>query len=221
MKVSKEAIANRMAYKSAKVYNQMSDEMEGLDDELKSLCTEIRKDVSALEQTNSSMNLDQVNKAFHTLKGKVDRARSLFQKCKVELRELSKEQHLEYEPKLKEHARLIDELSRQVNSEKDRILALKSKGSERAELFGARLDKEHDNSNGDGKDAQQLIKDAKSIQTQSMAAVNRMQMLVSESEEIGINTNAKLKIQTEQMGTIKSDVDKVQVVCLSQHPSIM
>ncbi len=76
-------IANIMAYDSAKVYNQMSDAMEGPDDELKSLCTGIRKDVSALEQTDSSMNLDQVNKAIHTMKGKVDRARSLLQDAKL------------------------------------------------------------------------------------------------------------------------------------------
>ena len=201
-----------MAFKSAKVYNQMSDEMESLDDELRTLCSEIRKDISAMEQTNAPLSSDQLNRAFQAVKGKLDRARSSFQKCKLELRELSKEQHNEYEPKLKEHARVIDELSRQLNAERERISALKSKDSERLELFGPRTDKEKGIANGENKDAQQLIKDAKSVQSQSIAAVNRMQSLVNESEEIGINTNAKLKIQTEQMGTIKSDVDKVQVM---------
>ena len=198
-------------YKSAKAYNQMSDEMEGLDDELRSLCAEIRKDLSAFEQTNESLSSDQVSRTFITIKGKVDSARSLFQKCKLELRELSKDQHTEYEPKLKEHARVIDELTRKITSEKERVLGVKSKDTGKVELFGALLEKQKESENGQGKDAQQLIKDAKSTQSQSIAAVNRMQVLVNESEDIGINTNAKLKIQTEQMGNIKSDVDKVQV----------
>ena len=68
-----------MAFKSAKVYNQMSDEMESLDDELRTLCSEIRKDISAMEQTNAPLSSDQLNRAFQAVKGKLDRARSKVQ----------------------------------------------------------------------------------------------------------------------------------------------
>uniref|UniRef100_A0A7S0QKP1 t-SNARE coiled-coil homology domain-containing protein n=1 Tax=Cryptomonas curvata TaxID=233186 RepID=A0A7S0QKP1_9CRYP len=189
----------------------MSDEMEGLDDEVRSLCLDIRKDLTALEQITESMSSDQINKALHAIKGKVERAKSVFQKCKLELRDLRGEQFAVYERKIKEHARSIDELSRQVNSEKERISSLKQKKSVRTELFGTMdLEKGKDASNGETKTAQQLIIDAKVVQSQSMAAVIRMNHLVGESEEIGVRTNAQLSVQTQQMGAIKTDIDKVQ-----------
>ncbi len=202
-----------MAFKSAKVYNQMSDEMEGLDDEVRSLCLDIRKDLTALEQITDSMSSDQINRALYAIKGKLDRAKAVFQKCKVELRDLRGEQFAAYERKIKEHARIIDELSRQVNSEKERISSLNLKDSGRAALFGTMdLEKGKDLTNGETKNAQQLITDAKAVQSQSMAAITRMNHLVGESEEIGIKTNAQLSVQTQQMGAIKNDIDKVQVL---------
>jgi hypothetical protein len=202
-----------MAFKSAKVYNQMSDEMEGLDDEVRSICLDIRKDLIALEQINESMSSDQINKSLHAIKGKVERAKSVFQRCKIELRDLRGEHFAEYERKIKEHARVIDELSRQVNSEKERISSLKQNKSGRTELFGTRdLEKGKDLTNGETKNAQQLINDAKVVQSLSMAAVTRMNILVGESEEVGVRTNAQLSVQTQQMGAIKSDIDKVQVL---------
>mmetsp|Transcript_39500 Transcript_39500/g.104977 ORF Transcript_39500/g.104977 Transcript_39500/m.104977 type:complete len:86 (+) Transcript_39500:621-878(+) len=65
--------------------------------------------------------------------------------------------------------------------------------------------------NVEGMSAAQLIEEAKKTQQQDAVALDGMIRMVDNSEEIGVQTNIKLRAQTEQIKAINEDVSKVQV----------
>ena len=89
------------------------------------------------------------------------------------------------------------------------MLAFARTSHEKRELMGNRGDQK-------GKDvsamaAAELIQEAKKTQEQDLEAVNRMKKMVEASEEVGVEANIKLKLQTEQLKNIHVEVDTVNV----------
>jgi hypothetical protein len=95
------------------------------------------------------------------------------------------------------------------------MLAFSRTSHEKRQLMGDRPEQK-------GKDvsamaAAQIIEEAKKTQEQDIEAVNRMKRMVDDSESVGVETNIKLKLQTEQLKNIHVEVDTVNVSCLSHY----
>mmetsp|Transcript_11787 Transcript_11787/g.32816 ORF Transcript_11787/g.32816 Transcript_11787/m.32816 type:complete len:198 (-) Transcript_11787:787-1380(-) len=191
----------------------MSDSMETIDDELKTSCNEIRRCFEDYERNKVSIAPMQCISILNALKKKLDTTRPLFQKYKIEMRDLSRDQAIAFEQNLREYAQLIDNLNAKVAAEISEQNSKSSNEANRLELLGP-ADQSRKNLNTSSTDAKQLIKDANSLQSESKGVLNHVEILVSQTEEVGVNTNIALKSQTQQMTAIKDDVDKVQVLTI-------
>ena len=145
------------------------------------------------------------------IKTEIDKARAVLQNYKVELRELDSQDLEVYQPKAKAHQNMLDEMTRNLNFVKSSV--------EKEDLMsgGTKKDEELDK-----KSAKELIEMAQKTQEQDKEGVKRMQQMVQDSEAIGIATNIKLKMQTEQIKNVQVDVATVQVcvcvcVCVHKH----
>lgn len=78
---------------------------------------------------------------------------------------------------------------------------------EKRELMGDRPEKAAKDVNNMG--AMEVIKEAEKTQQEDLKAVVRMQRMVEDTEDVGLETNIKLKLQTEQMKSINNDVYSV------------
>jgi len=177
----------------------MSDEIEHLDVELTEMLSEIRNGVEALDWDTKKVNMSAAEKRTEiaNLKTSLDRAQGVFRTFKVELRELGPEELAEFNPKKRNHQVAIDELTRSLN--------YAAAQAEKEELVGDRPEKK----GPDHRNAEELIEEAKKTQAQDSKAVLRMQQMVNDSEMAGVETNIKLKQQTEQLKNIHVDVNTV------------
>jgi len=177
----------------------MSDEIEHLDVELTEMLAEIRQGVEALDWDTKKANMKASEKRAEIvgLKASLDKAQGVFRTFKVELRELGPDELAEFNPKKRNHQTAIDELTRSLN--------YAATVAEKEELVGDRPER----SGPDHRNAGALIEDAKKTQEQDAAAMQRMQQMVNDSEMAGVETNIKLKQQTEQLKNIHLDVNTV------------
>ena len=135
------------------------------------------------------------------IKTLIDKARGVLQNFKVELRELDREDLAVYQPKTRQHQVALDELTRNLNFVKSSV--------EKEELARGGS-KEAGSAGHEVKEAKQFIEMAQKTQEEDKEGVKRMQRMVMESEEVGVATNIKLKMQTEQLKNIGVDVATVQ-----------
>lgn len=187
--------------KTIKKYANMSDEMEQLDLEACELISRIRAASEAMEWDTKKAALSKENKEaeFKKIKADMDKARTLLQTYKVELRELSQHEAREFENKLRKHQEALAEI--------DRNLVFARTMADKAALMEGNTAEAR--APGEGLSAAQLIEEAKKTQEQDSAALDRMARMVEDTEEVGIQTNVKLKAQTEQMKNINDDINTV------------
>jgi len=187
--------------KAIKKYANMSDEMEQLEVETCELLTRIRSSAEALEwdTKKTSMSKEAREQEFKRIKADMDKAKSLMQNYKVEIRELSSMEAREYEQKLRKHQESYAEI--------ERNLTFARSMAEKSELMDGNT---ANGKNVEGMSAAQLIEEAKKTQQQDAVALDGMIRMVDNSEEIGVQTNIKLRAQTEQIKAINEDVSKVQ-----------
>uniref|UniRef100_A0A7S0NDW1 t-SNARE coiled-coil homology domain-containing protein n=1 Tax=Hanusia phi TaxID=3032 RepID=A0A7S0NDW1_9CRYP len=179
----------------------MSDEIEQLDVELNELLSSVRNDIEGLEWDAKKVAMTSTEKKEEILrlKNQLDKAKGIFQNYKVEMRELDRDELRKYEGSARKHQSTLDELNRNLNYAKSLV--------EKAELMGDR--DQNPTSAADGKNAKELIEMAKQTQVTDVEAMMRMQRMINESEETGMETNIKLKTQTEQLKNIHADVHTV------------
>ncbi|EKX38059.1 hypothetical protein GUITHDRAFT_165311 [Guillardia theta CCMP2712] len=205
-----------MAKVSVRRYAAMSDEIEQLDVELNELLSSVRNDIEGLEwdPKKSAMSGMEKKEEILRLKNQLDKAKGIFQNYKarlppsgypnltvlqVEMRELDRDELRKYEGSARKHQTTLDELNRNLNYAKSLV--------EKAELMGDKG--QNPPSAADGKNAKELIEMAKQTQATDVEAMMRMQRMINESEETGMETNIKLKTQTEQLKNIHADVHTV------------
>ena len=82
---------------------------------------------------------------------------------------------------------------------------------EKRELFGDAAEKKAAGMDIGSMEAKQIIAEADKVQQDDLKAVRRMQQMVEDTEEVGVETNIKLKMQTEQLKNIQIDVYSVNV----------
>eukprot|EP00735_Rhodelphis_limneticus_P002442 TRINITY_DN13311_c0_g1::TRINITY_DN13311_c0_g1_i1::g.12666::m.12666 TRINITY_DN13311_c0_g1::TRINITY_DN13311_c0_g1_i1::g.12666 ORF type:complete len:290 (+),score=51.61,sp/Q9LNH6/NPS12_ARATH/27.56/1e-18,V-SNARE_C/PF12352.3/5.7e+03,V-SNARE_C/PF12352.3/3.5e-07,Sec20/PF03908.8/9.1e+02,Sec20/PF03908.8/8.6e-07,V-SNARE/PF05008.10/1.5e-05,V-SNARE/PF05008.10/5.8,SNARE/PF05739.14/1.1e+03,SNARE/PF05739.14/0.00015,RVT_thumb/PF06817.9/0.021,Tropomyosin/PF00261.15/54,Tropomyosin/PF00261.15/0.012,T4SS/PF07996.6/ len=171
----------------------MSEEIQYYDEELQDLCDEITKGIEKL----GSLSKDAKQEKINFLNGRIARARQVFHSYKVELRELSKADLAIYEAKSKTHNNNIQKLISDLNWTKT--------ANEKAELFEGKEVQDPQNLS-----AKQMIDYGKKIQDESLDSLARSKKLVAESQQVGTDTAAKLKEQTEQLKQIHSDVERIE-----------
>mmetsp|Transcript_56152 Transcript_56152/g.114831 ORF Transcript_56152/g.114831 Transcript_56152/m.114831 type:complete len:279 (-) Transcript_56152:365-1201(-) len=186
--------------KAMRRYAQMSDEIEHLDVELTEMLGEIRQGIEALDfdPKKANMKPDEKQAEIAKLKASIDKAQGVFRTFKVELRELGREELAEFDPKKRAHQATLDELTRNLN--------YAATVAEKEALVGDRPAKPE---GPNARNAAELIEAAKETQEKDAMAVQRMNKLVADSEVAGIDTNIKLKQQTEQLKNIHADVNTV------------
>mmetsp|Transcript_33422 Transcript_33422/g.65192 ORF Transcript_33422/g.65192 Transcript_33422/m.65192 type:complete len:283 (+) Transcript_33422:72-920(+) len=186
-----------------KNYIQMNDEIEQIDTELTDMLGKIRGDVEALEWDTKKVALpkDKRDEECARITSQIASARSVHQNYRVELRDLGREDLARYEPKAKAHLNTIEELTRSLAYAKATL--------EKRELMGDRADKQQEGKDPTSMGAKQLVQEAEKTQQEDLKAVTRMQQMVEDTEDVGVETNIKLKLQTEQMKNIQVDVYSV------------
>mmetsp|Transcript_57355 Transcript_57355/g.119941 ORF Transcript_57355/g.119941 Transcript_57355/m.119941 type:complete len:326 (-) Transcript_57355:2-979(-) len=196
---SKEGYSN--GSKTIKKYANMSDEIEQLDIETCELLARIRSAAEALEWDTKKVALSKENKEleFKKIKAEMDKARTKLQNYKVELRELNPHEAREYEHKLRKHQEALAEIDRN-------LVFARTMAEKEALMEGSTAGPKP----GEGLSAAQLIEEAKKTQAEDSAALDRMARMVDDSEAIGVQTNVKLKVQTETMKSINDDIHTVQ-----------
>eukprot|EP00960_Hanusia_phi_P024432 719490-Hanusia_phi.AAC.8 len=209
---------------SVRRYAAMSDEIEQLDVELNELLSSVRNDIESDPRTGSRMGCEEsgddidreerrdfeaeepagqsegdLPKLQSTESSLRMRHHSNLMTIQVEMRELDRDELRKYEGSARKHQSTLDELNRNLNYAKSLV--------EKAELMGDR--DQNPTSAADGKNAKELIEMAKQTQVTDVEAMMRMQRMINESEETGMETNIKLKTQTEQLKNIHADVHTV------------
>lgn len=167
----------------------MTEEISHYDEQLIELTQEIDKGIESLRKLNGAAKNERINE----LGNRMQRAKTVLQSFKVEMRELPRDQNEIYNLKAKEHHETLQKLQgdlKWAKTENDRG------------ALGVR--------NVDEMTSVEIIQEAAKVQDSSLGAVGRMKAQIADTKQIGNETAAQLKAQTEQLKQIDQDIMKVQ-----------
>ena len=167
----------------------MSEEITYYDEELVDLVNEVGNGIDGLRRLKGPAKLERVSE----LNGRLQRARQTLQSFKVEMRELPREQLPQYDARAKEHHGMLQQLHADLQQAKS--------DAERGAVGLRSVDE---------MSTAEVIQTAHKTQDQSLSAVRRMQQNIADTKEVGAETAAKLKAQTEQLQNIDVDIMKVK-----------
>ena len=178
----------------------MSEEIQVLDDEINSICTEVEDKLAAFRKKRKAKRKEK-EEMCDDLHERMSRARDVYSTYRIELREVLKEKgKLEFttwERKGHDNHKRIQMLVKEVQQLKTQI--------ETDPLRPEDKDKQDPNT----WQAQEVIQEAKRVQEKSYDSLARSTKLVASAEAMGAETAVSLKAQTEQMKSTQQNITEV------------
>jgi len=169
----------------------MVDDIKDWDSQLSEIISVIRKGVDSV----SSLKGKEKEKVVDDLQGRIQRAKELYQQYKVALRELSKNDAVQWERKSKDYNNAITQLIADLNFAKNE--------AERNQLMAG-------GNNIDNMEAKEIITAASNIQDESLNALGRINKQINNAQQIGTDITIELETQNTQLKNIKENIDSVQ-----------
>eukprot|EP00292_Cryptomonas_paramecium_P023196 CAMPEP_0113707714 /NCGR_PEP_ID=MMETSP0038_2-20120614/28555_1 /TAXON_ID=2898 /ORGANISM="Cryptomonas paramecium" /LENGTH=199 /DNA_ID=CAMNT_0000633291 /DNA_START=29 /DNA_END=625 /DNA_ORIENTATION=- /assembly_acc=CAM_ASM_000170 len=124
----------------------------------------------------------------------LDSAKRVFQLLKIEVRDLSPDQRLEFRKRAKEHEMSIQQLYRAFENIREQLL----------------LNGRSDSTQPSNINASKLIESAKMVQEEDLKSLYRMQKMVESTDQVGRTTLTKLKTQTDELQDINKGLGHVE-----------
>mmetsp|Transcript_12798 Transcript_12798/g.32763 ORF Transcript_12798/g.32763 Transcript_12798/m.32763 type:complete len:254 (-) Transcript_12798:270-1031(-) len=168
-----------------------SEEIREYEEELNGLVDEISGGLLGLKKPK--LNATVKSERIHELSGRMQRAKTVLQSYKVEMRDLPREQAALYDLRLREIQQRLQTMFTELQAAKEE--------AERQQVGVRTVDE---------MSTQEVIQEASKVQDASLNKVKRMQQTVEESRQVGAATAIRLKGQTEQLKNIDTDIMKVK-----------
>lgn len=166
------------------------------DDQLTEIEDEIQAGIDSLPKLKGNTRAEKV--VF--IEKRIERARQLFQSYKMEIPDLAPVDRRSYQNKAKDHQSKLNKLLGDLQwakAERDRDDL----------MAGAKPARPQDPSQ---MTAGQLAQAGVEVQEDSLSSLERSRRTIEQTAEVGRETSGKLKAQTEQLGRIGDDLDKIE-----------
>jgi len=175
----------------------MSDELQDYDEELESLCNDIRTGIEKLNNRKSKFTpQDRANKIQY-LNSRATRAKQVLKSFKVELRELPKTEAEPYQKKLKDYTDEVNKFIQDLNWAADKNELMDGNQPTTAQQM-------------DTMTTQQLVEKGAKTQQKSLDSLSSTLLIIEETKDVGAAAAEKLKAQTDQLVRVGEQLDEMQ-----------
>jgi len=175
----------------------MADERADVEDELNGLLEEIDKGIKALPKIKNEA--DREMKLTH-INNRINRAKESLRAYKVEIRELSKAESVPFSQKAKVYSEQINQYIQDLSFAQDKVqTAAAAKGQ--AKPPPKKLD---------DMTADEVLNKAAATQVKSLDSLDRTLQTIEDTKQVGAETAAELKIQSEKLGGVDKDLDEME-----------